>query len=76
MTGVTGSELAKMGVEDSASMEFLEMTSRQMLIVRHSGPLKFKGREHIQVTFVGFPLSDDGLKTTHNLEAMLGRGTT
>ncbi len=71
MTGVTGSELAKMEVEDSASMEFYEITYRQMLIVRYSGPLKFKGREHIQVTFVGFPLSDDGLRATQTLEALI-----
>jgi hypothetical protein len=76
MTGVTGSELAKMEVEDSASMEFYEMTSRQMLIARQSGPVNYKGREHIQATFVDFPLSDDGLRATHTVEALLSRGTT
>jgi len=71
MTGVKGSELAEMMVEDLATMEFDEMTCRQMLIARKSGPLNLKGREHIQATFVEFPLSDDGLKATHTLEAFL-----
>ncbi len=70
MTGVTGSDLAKMEVDDIAFMEFNEMTCRQMLISRISGPLNFKGREHVEATFVEFPLSDDGLKATHTLEGL------
>lgn len=70
LTGVTGSDLAEMRVEHPATMEFYEMTCRQMLISRQLGPLNFKGREHIQVTFVEFPLSDDGLRATQTLEAM------
>ena len=76
MTGTKGSELAEMLVEQPIAMEFYQMTCRQMLISRTSGPLNFKGREHIQATFVEFPLSDDGLKTTHTLEALLSRATT
>lgn len=70
LTGVTGSDLAEMRVEHPATMEFYEMTCRQMLISRQLGSLNFKGREHIQVTFVEFPLSDDGLRATQTLEAM------
>ncbi len=76
MTGAKGSELAEMRVEDSTTMEFYEMACRQMLIARLSGPLNLKGRAHVQATFVEFPLSDDGLKATHALEALGGRGTT
>ncbi len=75
MTGMTGSDLAKMEAEDSTYMEFNEMTCRQMLISRISGPLNYKGREHVEVTFVEFPLSDDGLKATHTLEALFSLGT-
>ena len=70
LTGVTGSDLAEMRVEHPATMEFYEMMCRQMLISRQLGSLNFKGREHIQVTFVEFPLSDDGLRATQTLEAM------
>ena len=70
MTRMTGSVLVGMEVDDVGSMEFYEMACRQMLITRVSGPLNLKGREHIQVTFVEFPLSDDGLKATHTLEAL------
>jgi len=70
LTGVTGSDLAEMRVEHPATMEFYEMTCRQMLISRQLGSLNFKGREHIQVTFVEFPLSVDGLRATQTLEAM------
>jgi len=73
MTGVTGSELAEMRVEDSLTMEFYEMASRQMLIARTSGSLNFKGREHVQVTFIELPLSDDGQRATHTLEALITR---
>ena len=72
MTGTKGSELADMLGEHPASMEFYEMTCGGMLISRASGPLDFKGREHVPVTFVEFPLSDDGIRTTHTLEALIG----
>ncbi len=74
MTGLTGSELEDMRVEPSASMEFYEMTCRQMLISRQLGLLNFKGREHVKVTFVEFPLSDDGLRATQTLEALIVHG--
>jgi hypothetical protein len=73
---ITGSDLAKMEVNSSTYMEFNEMTCRQMLISRISGPLNLKGREHVEATFVEFPLSDDGLKATHTLEALLSGSTT
>ncbi len=47
------------------------MTCRQMLISRQMGTLNFKGREHVQVTFVEFPLSDDRLRATQTLEALI-----
>ena len=71
MTGVTGTELEELRAEPSASMEFYEMTCRQMLISRQLGSLNFKGREHVHVTFVEFPLSDDGLRATQTLEALI-----
>ncbi len=76
MTGTTGSELAEMRVEHPFTLEFYEMACRQMMIARVSGPLNLKGREHVQGTFVEFPLSDDGLRATHTLEALVSRGTT
>ncbi len=75
MTGAKGSGLTEMRVEDLLSMEFYEMTCRQMLISQISGPLNLKGRAHVQATFVDFPLSDDGLKATHTFEALLSGGT-
>ena len=76
MTGATASVLAEMRVENPLSTEFYEMACRQMLITRVSGPLNFKGREHIQAAFVEFPLSDDGLKATHTIEALDRSGAT
>ncbi len=61
-------------MEHPASMEFYEMICRQMLITRQSGTLNFKGREHVQATFVEFPLSDDGQKATQTLEALISQG--
>ena len=75
MTGVTGSELAEMRVEHPAAMEFYEMICRKMLITRQTGTLNFKGREHVRVTFVEFPLSDDGTRSTQTLEALIDHGT-
>ena len=75
LTGVKGTELAKTRVEHPVTMEFYEMMCRQMLIARISGPLNVKGREHIQATFVEFPLSDDGLRATHAFDAMNCSGT-
>ena len=73
MTGVTGSELEEMRVEHPAAMEFYEMTCRRMLISRQSGSLNFKDRKHIQASFVELPLSDDGQRATHTLEALIVR---
>ncbi len=73
MTGTKGSELAEMRLENPAYMEFYEMTCRQMLISRASGPLDSKERERVQVIFVEFPLSDDGQRATHTLEALIAR---
>ncbi len=72
MTGASASDLEEMRIEHPATMEFYEMTCRRMLISRVSGPLNFKGREHVDVTFVEFPLSDDGERSTHTLEALIG----
>ncbi len=74
MTGEKGSELAEMRVEHPVTREFYEMACRQIMITRISGPLNLKGRKHIQATFVAFPLSDDGLKATHTIEAFLRFG--
>lgn len=71
MTGTTGSELTEMRVESVAPLEFYEMTCRQMLIARTSGPLNLKGREHVLTTLLEFPLSDDGIRATHTLEALI-----
>ena len=73
LTGVTGSELAEMQVEHPDATEFYEMTCGRMLISRAAGPLKLKDRDPIQATFVELPLSDDGLRATHTLEALIGR---
>ncbi len=74
MTGAKGSELAKVRVEQPITIEFYEMTCSQMLIARTSAPVNLKGREHVQAIFVMFPLSDDGLRATHTLEALVSRG--
>ncbi len=73
MTGVTGSELTASRGEDPATMEFYEMACRRMLISRASGPFDLKGRRHADVAFVEFPLSDDGERVTHTLEALVER---
>ena len=75
MTGITGSQMEEMRVEPPDAMEFYEMTCRRMLISRQSGMLNFRGREHIHVTFVEFPLSDDGSRSTHTLEALIRSNT-
>ena len=72
MTGVTASDLEDMRVEHPDSMAFYEMVCREMLISRQTGTLNFKGREHVPITFVEFPLSDDGQRATHTLEALIG----
>lgn len=70
MTGATASELAEIRIENPLTMEFYEMTCSRMLIARTSGSLNIERRDHLHTTFVEFPLSDDGLKTTHTLEAI------
>ena len=71
MTGMTGTDLEELRVEHPDSTEFYEMTCREMLISRQNGTLDFKGRENVQIIFVELPLSDDGQKATHTLEAMI-----
>ena len=75
MTGISGLNGIDMWLEHPTAMEFYEMACRKMLIIRQSGSLKYEGREHVQCTFVEFPLSDDGLKATHTLEALDSSGS-
>lgn len=71
MTGAKGWELAGMRVEYAVTMEFQRMTCSQMLIARRSGPVNLKGREHLQATFIAFPLSKEGPRATHTLEFLV-----
>lgn len=74
LTGTKGSEQTEMRADDPATMEFYEMTCGEMLISRASGTLEIKGRVQVQATFVEFPLSDDGIRATHALEALISGG--
>ena len=71
MTGVKGSELSHLRVEHPETMEFFEMACRQMFITHTTGGLNLKGHEHVQISFVEFPLSDGGEGATHTLEAFI-----
>lgn len=70
-TGKLYSEMVSDGMDPLDDFEFYEMTSREMLISRLSGNLRWAGRKHVTVTFVDFPLSDAGDMATHSLSAML-----
>ena len=71
LTGMTETDLEEMRFEHPDSMEFYEMICRGMLISRQTGTLDFKGRQNVQVAFVELPLSDDGQRATHTLEALI-----
>ncbi len=70
-TGKLYTEMVAEGMDPFDDFMFYEMTSRKMLISRLSGDLRWAGQKHVTVTFVEFPLSDDGKKGTHILTAML-----
>lgn len=71
MTGATMEQIATQRLENDITNSFYEMTCRDMRIARTVGPLNAKGREFVRVTFMEFPLSDDGVRVTHTLEAFL-----
>lgn len=70
-TGKLYTEMVAEGMVPFDDFEFYEMTSRKMLIARLSGDLRWAGQRHVSVTFIDFPLSNDGEKATHILTAML-----
>jgi hypothetical protein len=70
-TGKYLSELVKSGLEPAEDMEFYEMVTREMLIVRVSGELFWLRRPHVHTAFAEFPLSDNGRSVTHLLSAMV-----
>lgn len=70
-TGKLYSEMVAEGMDPFDDFEFYEMTSRKMLVSRLSGDLRWAGQKYVTVTFVDFPLSDNGETTTHILSAML-----
>lgn len=70
-TGKRYTELVAQGLEPAVDLEFYEMTSREMLIARVSGELRWLKRKHVTATFVEFPLSDTGDRATHLLSAMI-----
>jgi hypothetical protein len=70
-TGKLFTHLIDIGQEPAEDLEFYEMACREMVITRVSGQLYWLRRPHANVTFVEFPLSDDGETTTHFVEAMI-----
>lgn len=70
-TGKRYSELVAQGLEPAVDLEFYEMASREMLITRVSGDLRWLKRKHMTATFIEFPLSDTGDRPTHLLAAMI-----
>jgi hypothetical protein len=70
-TGKLYTEMVAEGMDPFDDFEFYEMTSRKLLISRLSGDLRWAGQKYVSVTFIDFPLSDDGEKGTHILTAML-----
>ena len=71
MTGMTGSDLAQVRIENPETMTFFEMACRGMLVTRTTGGLNLRGRDHVQITFVEFPLSSGGDQATHTFEVFL-----
>jgi len=70
-TGKLFTHLIDIGQEPAEDLEFYEMACRGMLITRVSGQLYWLRRPHANVTFVEFPLSDNGETTTNFVEAMI-----
>jgi hypothetical protein len=70
-TGKLLSVMVAEGTDPVDDLEFFEMTSRKMSIARLSGNLHWAGQKNVAATFIEFPLSDTGEKTTHILSAML-----
>ena len=70
-TGKRLTELVALGLEPTVDLEFYEMASREMLITRVSGELRWLKRKHVTASFIEFPLSDTGDRATHLLSAMI-----
>ena len=71
LTGVTGSGLANSGAESPDAMEFSEIACTQMLITRTTGTINLRRFQRDPITFVEFPLTSDGHRATHTLEAFI-----
>lgn len=70
-TGKFYTQMVQDGMDPIDDFEFYEMICRGMLVARLSGDLRWAGKTSVSVTFVDFPLSDDGTTTTQILTAML-----
>lgn len=71
MKGVQLDDMRELILEQNNSEEFYEMTCRNLCIAKTFGPLNVKNLDYKEVEFLEFPLSDDGIRATHTIEAAL-----
>lgn len=69
MQGITRDDLLSIAIEDEISDRFYLKTCSEMLIAYQMG-VNIVHRQHIDVTFLELPLSDNGLHATHTIEAV------
>lgn len=74
MKGIKLDDMRKMFIEQDNSEEFYEMACRNLCITHTFGPLNVKNLDYKEVEFFELPLSDDGIRATHTIEAALPVG--
>lgn len=71
MKGVTLNDMRELVIEQDESEEFYEMACRNMYITNTFGPLNVKTLDYKEIEFFELPLSDDGVRATHTIEAAI-----
>ena len=58
-------------IEQDESEEIYEMACRKLYISNTFGPLNVKNLDYKEIEFLELPLSDDGIRATHTIEAAI-----
>jgi len=71
MKGVTNIEMNDLAVHHEDADQFYEMACRKLYITNTIGPLNVRNLDYKEIEFFELPLSDDGIKATHTIEAAI-----
>lgn len=71
MKGMTLADMTSIAVQNTNAIEFYEMACKNLYVTHTIGPLNVRELDYKAVEYMEMPLSDDGVRATHTIEAAI-----